>query len=183
MFGGGRDRSELINYNPEAYNDSDDPNRRMGCHKGMYEGLNIVNAQPNFFYAWAPTNERALLSARMKGYEVVSGSDPERAGYRLDPSHDQQDLDSSNSGFPGVVLVRRTAEAERRVRSEEKALSDQLMRGGDEAYLRGGSEQERQHGGKRFRKVDHRSYATAGDNPDGPVQDAWTPDCGIIDSE
>ena len=181
MFGGGRDREELEAYNPEEYLASDDPHRRMGCHKGMYSGLNIKNAQTGMFYAWADTDPRALLMARMNGYEVVTSDMPERAAYSSDPSHDHQDTDSTSTGFPGVILMRRTAENERRVRAEEQAQADLLMRGGD-GYLNGGSQLERNAGGTRFSGapgMTHRTHATEGPNPDGRTLDAWTTSDGI----
>ena len=184
MFGGGRDRSELESYNPEAYSDSDDPNRRMGCHRGRFVGLNIQNAEPEFFYAWADSDERELLAARHNYYEVVTDDmGGTHSAAAADPHHDHPTIDSTSAGFPGVILVRRTAENERRVRAEEQAQADLLMRGGD-SFLHGGSQIERAAGGTRFSGAPgftHRSHATEGPDPDGVTLDAWTTSSGITD--
>jgi len=181
MIGGGRDRADLKAYDPEAYLESDDPNSMMGCHVGGFAGLNIANAQAGFIYAWADDSRAGLMRARLNGYQVVSKEDPEMAGYNRISGHDHQDLDSASAGFPGVVLVRRSAEDERRVRAEEAERHNNLLRSGatENAFLDGGSDAERQHSGKRFMRDDHRSYTTRGESENSEVTSSWTPSRGI----
>jgi hypothetical protein len=181
MLGGGRDRADLTPYDPEAFLESDDPNDLMGCHTGSFMGLNVSNPQPGFFYAWADDSRAGMMRARIKGYHVVGAEDPEMAGYRRMSGHDHQDLDSANTGFPGVVLVRRSAKDERRIKEEEQVKRDDLLRSGatEEAFLDGASAQERQLSGERFVRPDHRSYSTTGVGENSQVIDAWTPSRGI----
>ncbi len=182
MIGGGRDRKDLESYNPDAFLQSDDPNDMMGCHVGGFAGLNIANPQPGQFYAWADDSRQGLMRARLNGYHVVQADDPEMAAYNTMLEHDdQQDLDSANAGFPGVVLVRRSAKDERRVRAEEQSRRDDLLRSGgaERAFLDGATQQERNSGGHRFMREDNRSYSTSGESPDSPVVESWSPDRGI----
>ncbi len=181
MLGGGRDRADLTPYDPEAFLESDDPNDMMGCHVGGFQGLNVANPQPGFFYAWADDSRQGLMRARINSYHVVTNDEPEMAGYRRMSGHDHQDLDSASTGFPGVVLVRRSAEDERRVREEEQVKRDNLLRGGasEQAYLDGATTEEMQHSGKRFVRDDHRTFTTRGVGEDSGVVDAWTPSRGI----
>jgi len=181
-FGGGRDREELASYNPQEYLESDDPDNLMGCHKGIYGGLNVSNAQPGFFYAWADDSPRSLLIAKQQRYQVVSAQDPEMAGYRKMVAHDQRsDLDSTNSGFAGVVLVRRSARDEAWIRNIEAEKRHALLRSGDteQAYLNSQSADEVRQGGKRFLRPDPRSYATEGPSEAAPVVESWSPNHGI----
>jgi len=181
MIGGGRDRADLRSYNPSGYEESDDPNKMMGCHVGAFAGLNICNAQPGMFYAWGDDSRKGLMQARIKGYQVVSHEDPELAAYHRMTTHQHQDLDSASTGFPGVVLLRRSARDERRVRAEEQEIQDALLRSGttEEAYLSGATAQEIQSGGERFQRNDHRSYTTEGESESSPVVESWTPSRGI----
>lgn len=181
MIGGGRDREDLRPYDPEAFLESDDPNDMMGCHVGSFMGLNVSNPQPGMFYAWADDSRAGMMRARIKGYHVVGAEEPEMAGYRRMSGHDHQDLDSASAGFPGVVLVRRSAKDERRVREEEAVKHNDLLRSGatEEAYLDGATDQEIQHSGQRFVRPDHRSYRTAGESENSQIVDAWTPSRGI----
>ena len=153
----------------------------MGCHVGSFQGLNVANPQPGFFYAWADDSRAGMMRARINGYHVVSAEDPEMAGYRRMSGHDHQDLDSASSGFPGVVLVRRSAKDERRVREEEQVKHDALLRSGasEEAYLDGATVDEMQHSGKRLVRDDHRSFSTRGTSEESGIVDAWTPSRGI----
>lgn len=178
--GGGRDRSDYENFNPDQYLDDDNPNKAQGCHKGSFAGLNIVNAQPETFYGWGNNTRKGVLEARIKGYRVISGDDPERAGSDHILGFDHQDLDSSNTQFPGVVMMKRTARDERRVREEEKTRNESLLRGGtaESGYKAKATALEVQSGGRRFQREDHRTYTTGTSDPDGPVADAWIPDHG-----
>ncbi len=181
MLGGGRDRSDLKPYDPEAYLESDDPNDMMGCHTGSFQGLNVANAQPGMFYAWADDSRQGLMRARINGYQVVSSEDPEMAGYRRMSGHDHQDLDSASTGFAGVILVRRSAKDEKRVRDEEQVRRDDLLRSGatEEAFLDGATESEKQHSGQRFVRSDHRTFTTEGESENSKVIDSWSPARGI----
>ena len=110
MIGGGLDRKDLQPYNPDAHDESTDPNKSMGCHVGLFAGLNVDNAQPGWVYAWADSSPRGIRMARLQRYIVVQEGDPERAAYKNDPNHSYSDLDSANTAYPGVVLVKRSAE-------------------------------------------------------------------------
>lgn len=176
MIGGGRDRAELVEYDPDQYNESDDPNRTAGCHRGMYAGLNVHNPQAGWNYGWADDSPQSVMRARLAGYQIVHEDDPERAGYKGMIGHDHQDLDSSSAGFPGVVFMKRSAENERRVRAEEQDLRSKLLRGGnaENTYLNGAKAHEIESGGERFATKNHRTYATEGSNPDNPAVDSWS---------
>lgn len=182
MIGGGSDRADLKSYDPEQYLESDDPNDMMGCHVGDFLGLNIINAQPGKFYAWCDDSQKGLMRARYKSYQVVHKDDPEMAGYQRIAGYDHQDLDSASTGFPGVVLVRRSAKDEKRVRAEEQSRRDDLFRSGNSAdgYLSGATAEEISQGGERFKRKEHRSFRTTGTSEDSPeVLEPWTTDRGI----
>ncbi len=183
MIGGGLDRKDLQNYDPDAMNESDDPHRSMGCHVGLYAGLNVDNPQPGCHYSWADSSPRGLREARLLRKHVVTIDDPEMAAYRNNPEDTTTSgaIDSSNSGYPGVVLVKRSAEDERMIRDEEARQRASLLRSGDteRAYQNGATASEIQHGGTRFQREDHRTYATDGPSADGRMVDSWTPDRGI----
>lgn len=181
MIGGGLDRRDLESYNPDSFLESDDPNDMMGCHVGGFAGLNIANPQPGWFYAWADDSRHGKLRARLNGYIEVKAEDPENAAYSKMIGFDHQELDSASTGYPGLVLVKRSAEDERRVRAEERARHDDLLRSGaaERGYLHGGSAQEVASGGQRTMQQTHRTFTTAGEGEDSQVTASWTPDRGI----
>ena len=181
--GPGKDRRDLQSYNPEAFNQSDDPHDMMGCHVGGYAGLNISNPQPGFFYAWADDSRKGQMLARLNGYHEVKPGDPESAAYKI-MMEDHQELDSSSHRFPGLVLVRRSAKDERRIRKEEQVRRDDLLRSGvaERGYLHGGSAQEIASGGTRLMRDTHRTFTTVGEHEDSMQVESWTPDRGISSS-
>jgi len=177
MRGGGRDREELNNFNPDAYHQSDDPDKMMGCHKGDFAMLNIRNAQPGDTYSWANDTPTDVMKARMTGKRVVHADDPERAGFADMLGYDEGSLDSTGAGPPGVVLMKRSAKDERRVREEQQSQREKLLRSGDaeQNYINRASADEAQFGGKRFMRDDHRTYVTDGPKETGRQVDAWRP--------
>ncbi len=182
MIGGGSDRSDLKPYDPEAFLESDDPDAMMGCHVGRFAGLNILNPQPGFVYAHADSSRDGVMQARLQKYQVVSKEDPEKAGYLKMSGYDHQDLDSASTGYPGLVLVRRSAEDERQIREEEQVRRDDLFRSGNSeaGFVSGATAAEIQAKGQRFKLDDHRTYRTTGTSEDSPVvPERWTSDRGI----
>ena len=86
MLGGGSDRewTEPLAADGNRRNIPLDE-RVVGCHTGNYIGLNVVNPQPGFEYAWylspsrsgaSPADAFAIYSV---GGHVVNETDPERA--------------------------------------------------------------------------------------------------------
>ncbi len=178
MRGGGRDRAELRGFNPDRYLEDDDPNKTLGCHKGLSAGLNIRNAQPGWYYSWADTTDpRNILKARQNLKQVVQAEDPERAGYADMLGFDNNEMDSANTGMSGVVLVKRSTRNERRVKAEEQKRRENLLRRGDAErnYRAQASDVEIASGGRRLQREDHRSYATEGPSDTGRQLDSWTP--------
>jgi len=173
VIGGGLDRADLVGFDPEAYECSDDPNKSMGCHVGLFAGLNVDNAQPGFIYAHADSTPQGVRVARLNRYEVVQAGDPEFAAYENDPENTTASggIDSSRSGYPGLVLVRRSAQNERVIRDEEAKQRSLLLRGGDT--------EEYESDGLRFQSDEHRMHVTEGPNAEGRVLDFWTPNRGI----
>jgi len=184
ISGGGRDRSELENYtdfDPETHMGIDSMTTMIGCHRGKFVGLNVSNPQTGWHYSWAEDDKRSVMSARMDKKQVVQSDDPEMAVYRELADHDHVDIDSSNTGYPGVVLMKRSAENERMIRADEQSRRDALLRGGDtEAQYRSkATADELAMKGRRFAREDHRSnYATTGTDPESPVV-PWRPSDGI----
>ncbi len=178
--GAGKDRADYVNFNPHQYHDDDNPHKAMGCHKGGFAGLNVINPQPEMYYGWGNDDRRGVLSARHKGYRLVSRDNPARAAYDNILGFDHQDLDSSSGGFPGVVFMERTARDERRVRAEELKKHHQLLRGGqaEERFQAGATAQEKLNGAERFQRKDHRTYSTATSDAEGDAIQAWTPGRG-----
>jgi hypothetical protein len=183
MLGGGRDRKDLIGWDPDQFEASTDPAKAAGCHTGKFSGLNVQNPQPGWEYAHARDTREGITEARLNRYQVVQQGDPELAAYQNDPNSPFSDTDSAAAGYPGVVFVRRSPEDSRLIRGEEQKKRDALMRGGDteQAFLSGRSAAEESSGGKRFISPDHRSHTTSGYDEGSEVIDSWTPDRGISD--
>lgn len=179
---GGRDLSELEPWDPEEF-DPDNPESMMGSHVGHFVGLNILNAQPGFTYAWWGSGKE--IQAKLKGYEVVTQDSPERAAYQKLADHDHVDLDSTQAGYPGLVLVRRRIDKERQFREAEQEEHRRLMRGGasENAYLNGGSAAEARYNqpGRptRFMRDDHQTVITEGYGEDAAAVESWSPSQGI----
>ncbi len=183
MTGGGRDRAELQPYNPQVANDKSNPNRYIGCHKGSFFGLNIVNPRPDRVYAWANNDDHEIHKARIQGYIIIDESQQERAAYKGMTNHTGNDVDTASTAYPGVVMVYRPIEVERRIREEERLQREQMLRGGvaENSFLSGAGQRELEVGRGTLRLLHpyHHTSITAGESPDGDVQERWTPDEGI----
>jgi len=176
--GGGKDRADYDNYSPDRYLQDDDPDKVMGCHKGPFAILNVKNPVPGWTYAHASSDPRKLHEARINRWQVIQADDPERLAAEEVLGYDNNnDMDSTRTGMPGVVFVKRSPEDERRVREEEAKRHSQLLRDGDAEtnYTSRATAQEQQQGGKRLIRDDHRTYATNGQDAEGPQTDSWTP--------
>jgi hypothetical protein len=85
MFGAGNDRLELEPLDPDGNRkmDLDNPEegevQTIGCHTGMYAGLNVMNPLPDHVYMWANDNPRDRLMVAQRGGQIVQGDDPELA--------------------------------------------------------------------------------------------------------
>ena len=179
---GGRDLADLEPWDPESF-DPDNPHSMMGNHTGQFLGLNIQNPQPGFIYAhWTP---HKILQARLKGYEVVTSEMPERCASHQIEDTDHVDVDSTQAGYPGLVLVRRPISEERRLREEEAEEHRRLMRDGaaESAYLNGKTAVEAQYSrpGRetRFIREDHQTVVTDGFGDDARHIESWSPNQGI----
>lgn len=132
---------------------------------------------------------------RQTGGEIVQGSDPEYAAYRTLTGHTgPSDLDSSFTGYPGVRLVRRHIEVERKRREEEATRRERSLRGGtaEQTYVAAGRSHpdEMEAAGKRglsslrFARRDHGTQLAAFD--DGGSErtlEVWDPSSGIVRDE
>jgi len=174
MIGGGLDLKDLAGFDPDEYNDSDDPNRSMGCHVGLFAGLNVDRAQTGYIYAWADDTPQGVRVARLNRYQVVQSGDPEMAAYENDAENTTASgaIDSSKSGYPGLVLVRRSAKDERMIRDEEALQRAALLRSGD-------TDRQYESGGSIHQTDEHRMHVTEGPNADGRTLDVWAPNRGI----
>jgi hypothetical protein len=174
MIGGGLDLADLAGFDPDAYLESDDPNRSMGCHVGLFSGLNIDRAQTGYIYAWANDTPQGIRVAQINRYQVVQAGDPEMAAYENDPENTTSSgaVDSSKSGYPGLVMVRRSANDERVIRAEEARQREALLRGGD-------TDRNYESGGSIYQTDQHRMHATEGPSAEGRVLESWAPNRGI----
>lgn len=189
MLGGGSDRLDLEPLNFEGNRELDNLEASYGCHAGEYAGLNIFNPQPNFVYSWANDNDRDRLLVRQRGGQIVQAGDPEMAAYKAMVGHGQTDLDSAQTGYPGILLVRTPIEIERRRREEEDRRRQALLRGGgaEATYIQRGlrNPEEVAAGAAagrtslRFARRDHVTRVTAGPHEEAPELDAWGPGDGI----
>lgn len=189
MLGGGKDRLDLAPLDFEGNREIDNPDAFYGCHVGDSAGLNVWNPQEGFVYSWANDNPRDRLLVRQRGGQIVQAGDPEEAAYHAMVGHNQTDLDSAHTGYPGVILVRTPIEIERRRREEEDQRRRALLRGGgvESEYVRRGlrNPEEAAAGAAagraslRFARRDHVTRMTAGPGEDAQVLDAWGPGDGI----
>lgn len=181
MIGPGLDRGDLESYNPQNFTESFDPNELMGCHKGRYAGLNISNPEPGENYAWADSSPKGLMQAQLKGYRVVPPESSAQPGYATMDAFNHMDIDSASSGYPGLILVSRSAENERVIQAEEDEKREDLLRSGaaEAAFLEGGTAAEAQTGSERFKGKDHRTFRTEGESESSKVVDSWTVADGI----
>ena len=189
MLGGGSDRLDLEPLNFEGNRDLDNLDASYGCHAGDSAGLNVFNPQVGFVYSWANDNARDRLLVRQRGAQIVQSGDPEMAAYQSMIGHTATDLDSAQTGYPGVILVRTPIEIERRRRGEEAQRRRALLRGGgaESSYIQSGLRNPeeataRASAGRtslRFARRDHGTRVTAGSGEEAPVVDAWGPGDGI----
>ncbi len=176
MIGGGKDRQDLKNFNPRAHEASGDPRKLVGYHKGKFAALNLDDPVPGRHHVWQRTDQSSQIIARLRGYTPVDGNSQTKAGHSMDPAFDHQAIDSSQAGFPGIVLMSRSEEDERRERDEQATKRSRLMRSGDERYLRGASGAEISAGGQRLQRDDHRSYMADGADDGAQVISTWKPE-------
>ena len=181
-FGGGKEREWLKPLTPEGHLDTDEPDldSMIGCHTGVFQGLNVLNPQPGFEYVWERNRGPELAKARMRGGQMVGADDPERAAMdKLMSSHGRTSMDSSDV-YGDVVLFKYPESAMRAIREREGAKAQAMMRGGAAEYADRASEIERQMSRgmpSRFKRGDH-ALRTMDSNEN--VVDHWTPDDGII---
>ncbi|MCP4113855.1 MAG: hypothetical protein GY737_00340 [Desulfobacteraceae bacterium] len=161
-----------------------DPSNYVGCHVGDYMGLNVFNAKPEMTYSWAVDKDVARLAAAQRGAEIVQAEDQEMAAYRLMSSNYSTPLDSSNSGYPGMVLLRTPNDVERARREREQALHQKRFRSGvaENTYKEGSnsSEVSAAHAANRdalrFARRDHRTKVVAGATEDADTLLSWSAD-------
>jgi hypothetical protein len=180
---------DLEPLNFEGNRELDNPEASYGCHGGDSAGLNIWNPQEGFVYSWANDNPRDRLLVRQRGGQIVQGDDSEMAAYQQMVGHTQTDLDSAQTGYPGVILVRTPIEIERRRREEEGRRRRALLRGGgaETAFMQSGLRDPEEAAaaasagrtGLRFARKDHGTRVTAGPGEEAPVVDHWVPGDGI----
>jgi len=189
MLGGGGDRLELEPLNFEGHRELDNLDASFGSHVADSAGLNLFNPQEGFVYSWANDNARSRLQVRQRGGIIVQSGDPEMAAYHEMVGHTATDLDSSQTGYPGVILVKTPIEIERRRREHEGQLRRKLLRGGgaESNYAESGLRDPREAEASaaagrtslRFTRRDHKTHIAAGPGDDAQVLDAWGPGDGI----
>jgi len=179
--GGGRDRSWLEPLSEEGRIQTDDINleNMIGCHKGVYMGLNVVNPQPGYSYVWERRKPGDILRARQQGGQVVTREDPEYAALNTLEDDYSTPLDNSDV-YQDVVLVRYTDESIRRRREQEAETAQEMFRGGAAQYASRADQLEKTYSRglpTRFQRADH-SIDFEGEG--GETVDHWSPDQGVI---
>jgi len=182
VLGGGKDRAWLEPLDEKGNVKSDDPNLEdmVGCHQGNFTGLNMTGVQAGTVVVWERNNPKDLLSAKMRGGEVIRQGDPEAAAAGILTDDRDTQMDSTYT-FGDVVAVRYSEDAIRRIREAENTKAQNMMRSGAKDFLDRATNAERQIAGgvpTRFRRHDHRlDFVDDADR----VVDQWVPGDGIID--
>lgn len=179
MQGGGHDRAWYESLDEDGNRDLDLGAESLGCHVGPYRGLNVINPQPNFEYAWANNDPRDILKARALGGQIVQGEDPEFAAYRALGDSTNSQIDSVNL-YQDCILIRTPIEKVRERREAERQKAEISVRGSIEDFTERASNAEtqagRQYGPTRFARHDHSIEW----EEDGRTSSMWTPGSGIV---
>jgi hypothetical protein len=162
----------------------------VGCHVGVYAGLNLYNAQPGNEYQWMMNPSRMgsspadSLQIHQLGGSVVQGDDPEYAAFNKMEGMQASPLDTSNI-FNELVLVRipEARMAERRRENVEKNAK-MLRAGPEESFVSRASDRERDEryqgrGPTRFAMRGHQTQF----NHDRDTVEVSLPDSGIVRTE
>jgi hypothetical protein len=181
MQGGGYDRKWYEPLKPDGNREIDIPEETIGCHTGPYAGLNVANPQPGYEYTWQLNDHRQILLSRMRGGEVVTGSDPEFSVYSANiEDMDTTPLDSSQL-YKELVLIRTPIEKVREQRLQEQQKAEAMARGSVRDYLDQVGPVEADYGRRdgrgptRLTRSDHSMEL----EEDGRTTAVWTPH-GIV---
>lgn len=188
MLGGGGERDWLIPLDPQGNKSMEADGifeNTVGCHTGLFAGLNIINPQPGYEYQWMlnPSRMGADVSDSLAIHElggiVVVADDPEFAAYQKMQGMDASPLDTSTV-FKELVLVR-VPEARMRQRREAQVEANlrQLRGGPEESFVSKASAEEIQAGQgapTRFRSRRHQTEFQEG----GQTRELSVPDTGIV---
>lgn len=176
MLGGGKSREWLRPLTPEGRLDTDDPNLddMVGCHKGDFVGLNVINPDPGFEYVWELNRPRDIMRAKMRGGIRVGADEPESAAM----AHLTDSTDTPVDGyhtFGDVTLFKYPIDKIAKIRAEESARAQAMMRGGAAEFVSKATklEQEMSRGqATRFKARNHGlQYLDGQEN----VVDTWNP--------
>ena len=131
MAGGGLPREWLRPLRPDG--NLNDPNDALGCHRGDFEHMNVVNAQPGFSYYYAKNSPGAITSLMRRGYELVTSDHPERLGDVYNPNHGSNP--TGLQAFGELVLMRIPTERAARERQKEAEQIKSQLSGATKEFL------------------------------------------------
>jgi hypothetical protein len=161
----------------------------VGCHVGVYAGLNLYNAQPGNEYQWMLNPSRQgsspadSLQIHQIGGQVVQGDDPEYAAFAKMEGMQASPLDTSNI-FNELVLVRIPEARMAQRRQENIDKNAKMMRAGpEESFVSRASDTESERyqgrGPTRFAMRGHQTQF----NHDRDTVEVSLPDSGIVRTE
>jgi len=161
----------------------------VGCHVGVYAGLNLYNAQPGWEYQWMMNPSRTgsspadSLQIHQIGGKVVQADDPEFAAFNKMEGMQASPLDTSNI-FNELVLVKIPAERMAKRRQENVDKNARMLRAGpEESFVRQASDVESERyqgrGPTRFAMRGHQTQF----NHDRDTVEVSLPDSGIVRTE
>ena len=158
----------------------------IGVHTGDYAGMNIVNPRPGAHYQWARNDPTSRMIEAQKGGQPVLAGDDDYPAYELGLVYDESDtptpLDTTRV-YKDVVLMRYPEDVIAQRRAVEDAASLRAVSEADAEFLHGASPAELASGqGQRTRFAQRRHNLQMQDES-GVVQQQWTPELGILDTD
>lgn len=192
MLGGGSDLEWLEPLDSEGNRRADHlpvEGQMVGCHVGVFAGLNLMNAQPGFEYQWmlnpsrSGANPADSLQIHMIGGQIVKDGDDEFAAFKVMEGMESSPLDTSTM-YKELVLVRIPVERQRaRMAAVQKKNARMLRKGPEESFVGRASALESERysgrGPTRFALRDHQTEF----KHDRDTAEVSLPDSGIVRTE
>jgi hypothetical protein len=150
MPGGGLPREWLRPLRRDGH--LNDPNDALGCHRGDFEHLNVVNAQPGFRYYYARNKSGSIARFLRQGWELVTSDHPEKMGHIHNPHY--SDNPSGLQQYEELVLMRIPTEVAAQRRQERAAQVKAQLTGATKEFLEE-SDTDLQGRPIRYRRDEH----------------------------
>ncbi len=124
----------------------------LGCHRGDFFGLNVVNPQPNYIYYHCRNKLSIINNFRRRGWRLVKPGDPETLAAMPDGGgYYGEDFKGSEGGgisaAPDIVLMRIHESDARRIAKEKMQANEIALDNADSEFRSRGESLLRSMGG------------------------------------